>query len=85
MVEDPLPDRDLPLRVGIEQQPVADRDQQHIDGNADPQRQRSGHGFGIWSDVGGGQRHGRNFPSTTGSAVCNASVLRRWMVATSSL
>ena len=36
MVEDPLPDRDLPHRVGIDQQPVAGQQKQRIDADADP-------------------------------------------------
>ena len=36
VVDDPLPDRDLPHRIGIDQQAVAGQQKQRIDGNADP-------------------------------------------------
>lgn len=39
MVENPLPNRDLPLRVGVVQQAIATEDQYRIAHDADPQRQ----------------------------------------------
>jgi hypothetical protein len=57
MVENPLPHRDLPLRVGIVEQAIAADDKHHIGDHADPQRQRAAHGSGVWPNIGGGQAH----------------------------
>ena len=41
MIEDPLPDGDLPHCIGIKQEPVSSSNQQDIDRDAAPQRQQS--------------------------------------------
>jgi hypothetical protein len=44
MINDPLPDRDLPHRIGIDQQVVSGAKKERIDGNADQQRQQPAQG-----------------------------------------
>jgi len=59
MVDDPLPDGDLPHRVGVDQQPVSGQEKQRIDAGADPQRQQAAHRAGGFSGIGDGQGHRR--------------------------
>jgi hypothetical protein len=62
MIDDPLPDGDLPLRIRIEQQLVAGKDEQSIAEDADPQRQQPARGAGFLDRVGDGKGHVRKNP-----------------------
>ena len=59
MVEDPLPDGDLPHRIGIDQQPVSGQHEQRIDDDADPQRQQAAQRAGVLGAMGDGHGHRR--------------------------
>jgi len=59
MIENPLADGDLPLRVGIDQKLVAAKNEQRVGKDANPQRQQPARKACVVSRVGNRQGHGR--------------------------